>query len=244
MLPYCIVPETGIRRVNKQIVNSGSLLIGSGIVWLGVIAAASGWRWTSQTIAGAAWGDAWLYTNLMLGLVVFVTTPMMAATATTDAATAAADLIWHIPAMLLAAAPILATAGWLSQIHLEIAINTVLVQLALAMFMLGISVWVIRLKDIFRAMVTGLCTGAFLLGPGIWLIQTSIFPWLSGGLWSNWIALFPTAMILHACHAQCDWQSLYWMAGIYATIGILLFCVKSSKSVICRAADWPSWREY
>lgn len=208
--------------MNKKSVNSGIIIIGSGAVWLGIIAAASGWRWNSQTIAGAAWGEAWLYTNMMLALVMCVTTPMIAATTTTDAVGAAADLPWHMLAMLLTVTPVLATAGWLSQIHREIAIHTVLVQLALAMFMLGMSVWTMRFKPTLRAMITGLCTGAFVLTPGIWLIQASIFPWLSGGLRSHWIALFPTAMIIHACQAQRDAQSLYWLVAIYTTMGMLL----------------------
>lgn len=205
-----------------------SAIAGAGFPWLGLVAVALGWRWTSPTIAGAAWDQAWLYTNMMLTMALFIITPMIAARgaaeSTQTSETEISDLRWNMMAMLLAALPILVAAGWLSHIHAAVAVHTVLIELALAIFVIGLSAWIIRLRDPGRAMATGLAVGIFLFPPGIWLIQASTFPWLTGGAWSNWINIFPAAMISHISISHGESSGpLPWLICIYPALGILLF---------------------
>ncbi|MGC9260051.1 MAG: hypothetical protein ACP5I8_08255 [Phycisphaerae bacterium] len=199
-------------------------IVGAGLPWLGLLAAAAGWRWTSQTTVGPAWSCAWLYTNMMLGLVLLAVVPALAANDTTMAPPLRSmDQLWNLIVLLLAAFPTLATAGWFSRISTVSAINMFLVQLALVVFTLGLSVWIIRLVDLGRAVITGLSASLFLLPPGLWLIQASTFPWLAGGLWSHWITVFPAPLIHQASDGQHLSPSFYWFVGLYAISGAIMF---------------------
>lgn len=192
------------------------------MTWLGLIAAAAGWRWTSQTFFGPAWGHAWLYANLALATSLFVLFPSLT---TNVPATKIENRRWYLIShglvLLLAGVPILTTAGWLNAVTMRTVISAAAVQLAFVTFILGLS------ARFCARNTTGLFSyaalvGLFLLPPEIALIQASNFPWLTGGLWSNWITVFPAEIIAAACHYPFPHTAVAWMAGVYAVAGIAL----------------------
>ncbi len=198
-------------------------IAGVGVPWLGLAAAAMGWRWSSQTTAGPAWDQAWLYTNMMLGATVFILWPVLAARASKKTANHSAELFAHWLVMLLAAIPVLIIAGWLSQVDAAAAMYVSAVQIALAMFAFSLSAWSLRLGEIGHVCAAGISVGLFLLPPGIFLIQASTYPWLAAGIWSKWIAIFPAPMIREVCANNTASGSLIdWFALLYAVIGMTL----------------------
>ena len=210
----------------------GAAILGSGITWLGIAAAAAGWRWTSQTFVGPAWGHAWLYTNMALAMSLFVLLPFMV----TNGPTAKGEnrrvcLISHCLVLLLAAIPILTTAGWISRITFSTVISVSVVQLAFAIFTLGLSAWISTRNTIGGVFSSAAVVGLFLLPPAIALIQASTFPWLTGGVWSNWIRVFPATMITAVCEHPAYLPNILWIAGMYAIIGaLILFSNPRSRS--------------
>jgi|GEM_PF-6081345 len=210
----------------------GAAIFGSGMTWLGIAAAAAGWRWTSQTFVGPAWGHAWLYTNMALAMSLFVLFPFLVTHGpTTKGENRRVYLISHCLVLLLAAIPILTTAGWLSRISINAVIGVSIVQLAFAVFTLGLSAWIVEHSDVGRLFSYAVAVGLFLLPPGIALIQASTFPWLTGGLWSYWIRVFPAAMITVACEQPVHLPHILWIAVMYAVIGVLiLFSNPRSRS--------------
>ena len=202
------------------------------MTWFGIIAAEAGWRWNSQTSVGPSWDHAWLYTNMAMAMSLFVLFPFMV----TNGATIKGEnrrryLISHCLVLLLAAVPILTTAGWLSRISLNTAISVSAVQLAFAIFAVGLSAWISTRNTIGTVFASSVLVGLFLLPPGMALIQASTFPWLTGGLWSFWIKIFPAPMIALACEHPVYWPNILWTAGMYAVIGVLiLFSNPRSRS--------------
>lgn len=210
----------------------GAAILGSGITWLGMAAAAAGWRWTSQTFVGPAWGHAWLYTNMALAMSLFVLLPFMVTNGPkTKCESRRVYLISHCLVLLLAAIPILTTAGWISRITFSTVISASVVQLAFAVFTVGLSAWLVECSDVGRLSLYAIVVGLFLLPPGIALIQASTFPWLTGGVWSNWIRVFPATMITAVCEQPVYLPGILWIAGMYAVIGVLiLFSNPRSRS--------------
>ena len=202
---------------------STAAILGAGTAWLGLAAAAAGWRWTSQTLVGPAWDDAWLYTNLTLAMSLFVLFPMMLSSITVTSRDNRRICIFrHGLALLTAAVPMLITAAWLSHISVNMAINVSVLQIAFAIFSLGLCVWTLERGEIGRVLSLGAAACLFLLPPAIALIQAANFPWLVGGLWGHWITIFPAPMITAACHSPFPQVVVAWTAGVYAVAGIVL----------------------
>lgn len=199
-------------------------ILGAGAAWLGLVAAAAGWRWTSQTLAGPAWNDAWLYTNMTLAMSLFVLFPMMLAPVTFAGGGARRSYTFRSGLALLAAAvPTLITAAWLNHTSVHILINVSAIQIAFAIFTLGLSVWSIECQGTGRIVSLGAAAGLFLLPPGIVLIQAANFPWLVGGLWGRWLTLFPAPIIQLACHSALNGSTVGWIIGAYSVIGLAMF---------------------
>ena len=199
-------------------------ILGAGPAWLGLVAAAAGWRWTSQTLAGPAWDEAWLYTNMTLAMRLFVLFPMMLAPVIFAGGDNQRSYTFRSGLALLAAAvPMLITAGWLNQTSVHILINVSAIQIAFAIFTLGLSVWSVQCHGTGRIVSLGAAAGLFLLPPGIALIQAANFPWLIGGLWGRWLMLFPAPIIQLACHSALNESTIGWIVGAYSVIGMAMF---------------------
>jgi hypothetical protein len=207
---------------------SGSMIqfaiAGAGVPWLGLVAAAIGWRWSGATTRGAAWNQAWLYANILLAALVFLCWPVLvqrlekAKIRRNRGDMAARWLVLLMPAM-----PILIIAGWMNQVSAVAGLRMLAVQLALALFALGISLWQIELGERKGILVAGASAVWFLLPPGIMLIQGSMYPWLTGGLWNTWMAIFPVFMIHSVCKkGVIHVQWFYWEVLLYAAIGAVL----------------------
>ena len=207
-----------------------AVIVGGGVPWLGLLAAAWGWRWTSETVVGPAWSSAWLYANMMLGAVLLVIVPALTTIAPRRRIL---DICWSLIIILLAALPTLAAAGWFSRINIIAAINMLLIQLALVILTLGFTAWITQLSDIGRALFAGLSTVLFLLPPGIWLIQVSTCPWLTGEIWSHWITVFPAPLIQQAGDGRGLAMSFYWIIGLYAISGAIMI----RQAVVRRTLD-------
>ena len=203
---------------------STAAILGAGTAWLGLAAAAAGWRWTSQTLVGPAWDDAWLYTNLTLAMSLFVLFPMMLSSITVTSRDNRRICIFrHGLALLTAAVPMLITAAWLSHISVNMAINVSVLQIAFAIFSLGLCVWTLERGEIGRVLSLGAAACLFLLPPAIALIQAANFPWLVGGLWGHWITIFPAPMIALACHNALRSTAIGWISGAYSILGLAMF---------------------
>lgn len=199
-------------------------LAGSGVTWLGLAAAAAGWRWTSQTHNGPAWDHAWLYTNMTLAMCLFVIFPAICPIgSSTTIQMRQRDLIAHGLALLLAAVPILTLAAWFNHIAISAAIDALFVQAAFAIFTLGVSTRIASPDNETGLYWHAATVGLFLLPPGIELIQASTFPWLTGGLWSHWITVFPVSMIATASEHPGRASDVHWIACVYAAIGLVMF---------------------
>lgn len=199
-------------------------ILGAGAAWLGLVAAAAGWRWTSQTLAGSAWDEAWLYTNMTLAMSLFVMFPMMLAPLIFAGGNNRRSYTFRSGLALLAAAvPMLITAGWLNQTSVHILINVSAIQIAFAIFTLGLSVWSVQCHGTGRIVSLGAAAGLFLLPPGIALIQAANFPWLIGGPWGRWLTLFPAPIIQLACHSALNESTIGWIVGAYSVIGMAMF---------------------
>ncbi len=263
--------------------NASSLLlaaiIGSAISWLGLIAAAAAWRWSSQTFPGPAWNHAWLYTNMALAIGIFILFPCVLTCVPaakslfgkSDAGGLGEQMVGckdadprHIPeyvedrgrrrrpfaaprrsrrsfqtgskpesrrrqtilhglVLLLAAVPILATAGWINRMPIGTVITVMVVQAAFAMFTAGLSVRMSARNTTGTVISSAIPVGLFLLPPAIALIQASTFPWLTGGIWSNWQTIFPAQMISAACQPPEPQAALMWTTAVYAAAGMALF---------------------
>ncbi len=199
-------------------------ILGAGAAWLGLVATAAGWRWTSQTLAGPAWEDAWLYTNMTLAMCLFVLFPMMLASVTFAGGDNRRSCSFRSGLALLAAAvPMLITAAWLNQTSVPILMNVSAIQMAFAIFAVGLSMWSVEFHGTGRIVSLGAAAGLFLLPPGIALIQAANFPWLIGGLWGRWLTLFPAPIIQLACHSALNESTVGWIVGAYSVIGMTMF---------------------
>ncbi len=212
---------------DHQVKISSSLLtaaiLGAGVAWLGLVAAAAGWRWTSRTVTGPAWNHAWLYTNLALTMCLFVLFPMLLSRITVARGDKRSLVVFgHGLALLLAAFPMLITAAWLNDASVHMLINISAIQIAFAIFTLGLSVWSIQCHGMGRMVSLGVMAGLFLLPPGIALIQAANFPWLVGGLWGSWVALFPAPIITLACHNALRASTVAWIVGVYSVMGLAM----------------------
>ncbi len=198
-------------------------ILGAGTAWLGLAAAAAGWRWTSRTFTGPAWNHAWLYANTALTMCLFVLFPVLLS----RVAMARGDkgrlvVFGHGLALLAAAVPMLITAAWLNHTSVHMLINVSAIQIAFAIFTLGVSVWSTGCRAVGRIVSLGVAAGLFLLPPGIALIQAANFPWLVGGPWGSWVALFPAPIVTLACHNALRASTVGWIVGVYSAMGLAM----------------------
>ena len=217
----------GSMRDHQMKISSSILtaaILGAGTAWLGLVAAAAGWRWTSQTLVGPAWNDAWLYTNISLAMSLFVLFPMILSHSTlAEGENRRIYTFRRGLALPAAAVPMLMTAAWLNHTSVHVLINVSAVQIAFAVFTLGLSMWSIECRDMGRLASLGAAAALFLMPPAIALIQAANFPWLVGGLWGSWNTLFPAPIIILACQNALHSGTIGWIVGGYSVIGLAMF---------------------
>ncbi len=196
-------------------------ILGAGTAWLGLAAAAAGWRWTSRTVTGPAWNHAWLYANTALTMCLFVLFPVLLS----RVAMARGDkgrlvVFGHGLALLAAAVPMLITAAWLNHTSANMVSEVLALQIAFAIFALCLGVWIVDLGEIGSMLGLAAATCMFLLPPAIALIQAANFPWLVGGMWWRWMMLFPAPIISLACNHGLRASTVGWIAAGYSVMGL------------------------
>lgn len=183
---------------------------------LGLAASALNLQWGAQVSYSDALPFAWVYTNLGLLAALLLIWPAAALrgagpTRRPDA------LTWDVPAMVLAAAPALALAAWIAGVSLLMIANTLAVQAATGLLVLGLLMWRGQSAGVQATLATFLA--ALLLTPPVLAyLQIEYF-----GQRAAWLAFTPAAALLAATRGAPD---VLWLAAGYAILGVLLISAR------------------
>lgn len=188
----------------------------------------------SAAVLGIQWGAApprvnalplvWGYVHLAVGASYFLLWPTLALRFSPLAygrplSSALTSLYWDFSALILAAIPSVGCAAWLGEVPPDILWSTLALQGGLGLFVLGILAWR-EVGPRTQGSLALLLTTLFLLLPLVGYLQREFLP----GTPAAWQLAAPAFAIAHAA-----WNGAailtYWLAGIYAALGLLLLAI-------------------